>query len=174
MQHLILGGARSGKSGYAEQCAQQSNKEVVYIATGTAGDEEMRQRIAKHREGRSRYWLTVEEPIALADVLAEYNNERYFILVDCLTLWLSNILFDTQGVYQEDIFLQQKQALLSELRQIETDVALVSNQVGLGITPMDPMSRRFVDEAGFLHQRLAQQCSHVTLVTAGLAQALKQ
>jgi len=174
MQHLILGGARSGKSSYAEQYAERSKKEVIYIATGTAGDDEMRLRIATHKENRPRYWVTVEEPIALADVLAEYNSERYFLLVDCLTLWLSNILFDSEGVYQEDVFLQQKQALLSQMGVLETDIALVSNQVGLGITPMDPMSRRFVDEAGFLHQRLAQQCSHVTLVTAGLAQALKQ
>jgi len=174
MQHLILGGARSGKSNYAEQCAELSQKEVIYIATGTAGDEEMSERIARHKEDRPRYWITVEEPISLADTLAEYDNPRYFLLVDCLTLWLNNILFDAQGNYQEDIFLQQKQALLSELRQLNTDIALVSNQVGLGITPMDKMSRRFVDEAGRLHQQLAQQCSHVSLITAGLAQALKQ
>jgi len=174
MQHLILGGARSGKSHYAEQCAELSQKEVIYIATGTAGDEEMRERIARHKADRPRYWITVEEPIALADTLAEYDNPRYFLLVDCLTLWLSNILFDSKGNYQEDIFLQQKQALLTELRQLNTDIALVSNQVGLGVTPMDKMSRRFVDEAGRLHQQLAQQCSHVSLITAGLAQALKQ
>jgi len=174
MQHLILGGARSGKSNYAEQLAESSKKEVIYIATGTAGDEEMRERITRHKEDRPRYWVTVEEPIALADTLAEYDNPRYFLLVDCLTLWLSNILFDAEGNYQEDIFLQQKQALLSTLLRLDTDITLVSNQVGLGVTPMDKMSRRFVDEAGRLHQQLAQQCSHVSLVTAGLAQALKQ
>jgi len=174
MQHLILGGARSGKSNYAEQCAQLSQKEVIYIATGTAGDEEMRLRIAHHKENRPRYWTTLEEPIALADAIAQHNNPRYFLLVDCLTLWLSNILFDNQGNYQEDIFLQQKQALLIELSQLDTDIALVSNEVGLGVTPIDKMSRKFVDEAGRLHQQLAKQCSHVSLVTAGIAQALKQ
>ena len=174
MQHLILGGARSGKSNYAEQCAQISQKEVIYIATGTAGDEEMRERIARHKEDRPRYWTTVEEPVALADAIAEYDNPRYFLLVDCLTLWLSNILFDEQGRYQEDIFLQQKQALLSELSRLNTDIALVSNEVGLGVTPADKMSRQFIDEAGRLHQQLAKQCSHVSLITAGLAQALKQ
>jgi adenosylcobinamide kinase/adenosylcobinamide-phosphate guanylyltransferase len=174
MQHLILGGARSGKSNYAEQCAQLSQKEVIYIATGTAGDNEMRERIAHHKESRPRYWITVEEPIALADVISQHDNPRYFLLVDCLTLWLSNILFDTQGRYQEDIFLQQKQALLYELSHLNTDIALVSNEVGLGVTPIDKMSRKFVDEAGRLHQQLAKQCSHVSLITAGLAQALKQ
>ena len=174
MQHLILGGARSGKSKYAEQCAQISQKEVIYIATGTAGDEEMQERISRHKADRPRYWTTIEEPIALADTIAEYDNPRYFLLVDCLTLWLSNILFDAQGQYQEDIFLQQKQALLSELSRLNTDIALVSNEVGLGITPMDKMSRQFIDETGRLHQQLAKQCSHVSLITAGLAQALKQ
>jgi adenosylcobinamide kinase/adenosylcobinamide-phosphate guanylyltransferase len=174
MQHLILGGVRSGKSGYAEQRAQLSQKEVIYIATGTVGDEEMRARINRHKEDRPRYWTTIEEPITLGCIIAKYDNPRYFLLVDCLTLWLSNILFDAQGHYQEDIFLQQKQALLSELARLHTDIVLVSNEVGLGITPIDKMSRQFIDEAGRLHQQLAKQCSHVSLVTAGLAQALKQ
>lgn len=174
MQHLILGGARSGKSHYAEQLAQTSNKQVIYIATGTAGDEEMQARINQHKADRPRYWQTIEEPVCLADVLLEYASTDNYILVDCLTLWLSNILFDAQGNYQEDIFLQQKQALLEVLPRIATETALVSNEVGSGVVPMDKMSRRFVDEAGRLHQQLAKVCSHVTLVTAGLPLPLKQ
>ena len=174
MQHLVLGGARSGKSHYAEQLALASHKEVIYIATGSAGDDEMQARIDKHQADRPKYWQTIEEPVLLADVIERYANTRHCLLVDCLTLWLSNILFDSQGNYQEDVFLQQKQALLNELPHIHADIILVSNEVGSGIIPMDSMSRRFVDEAGRLHQQLAKLCSHVTLVTAGLAQQLKQ
>lgn len=174
MKHLILGGARSGKSHYAEQLALASNKEVIYIATGSAGDDEMQARIAKHQADRPNHWQTIEEPMLLADTIERYANTRHCLIVDCLTLWLSNIMFNSQGEYQEDIFLQQKQALLNELPYIHADIILVSNEVGSGIIPMDSMSRRFVDEAGRLHQQLAQLCSHVTLVTAGLAQALKQ
>ncbi|MCK5870086.1 bifunctional adenosylcobinamide kinase/adenosylcobinamide-phosphate guanylyltransferase [Methylococcaceae bacterium CS1] len=173
MQHLILGGARSGKSQYAEQLAEASKKQVIYIATGTAGDEEMQERIHKHQTERPRYWQTIEEPILLADVLSQYAGTQNFLLVDCLTLWLNNILFDAPGNYQEDIFLQQKQSLLEILPNLHTDISLVSNEVGSGVVPMDKMSRRFVDEAGRLHQQLAKICSHVTLVTAGLPLALK-
>ena len=174
MQHLVLGGARSGKSHYAEQLALASHKEVIYIATGSAGDDEMQARIEKHQAARPKYWQTIEEPVLLADVIERYANTHHCLLVDCLTLWLSNILFDSQGNYQEDVFLQQKQALLNELPHIHADIILVSNEVGSGIIPIDSMSRRFVDEAGRLHQQLAKLCSHVTLVTAGLAQQLKQ
>lgn len=173
MKHLILGGARSGKSNYAEQLAQASNKQVIYIATGSAGDNEMLERISKHKAERPRYWETIEEPILIADVLAQYASTNNYLLVDCLTLWLSNILFNAKGEYQEDIFLQQKQALLEIVPELHTDIALVSNEVGLGIVPVDAMTRRYVDEAGKLHQQLAKICSHVTLVTAGLPQALK-
>ena len=173
MLHLILGGARSGKSHYAEQLAEASSKQVIYIATGMAGDDEMQQRIEQHQAERPRYWETIEEPILIADVIQQYASSNNYLLVDCLTLWLSNILFDPRGNYQEDIFLQQKQALLDILSNIHTDIALVSNEVGMGIVPMDKMSRRFADETGRLHQQLAKICSHVTLVTAGLPQALK-
>ena len=173
MLHLILGGARSGKSHYAEQLAEASSKQVIYIATGMAGDDEMQQRIEQHQAERPRYWETIEEPILIADVIQQYAGSNNYLLVDCLTLWLSNILFDPRGNYQEDIFLQQKQALLDILPDLHADIALVSNEVGMGIVPMDKMSRRFVDETGRLHQQLAKICSHVTLVTAGLPQALK-
>lgn len=174
MQHLILGGARSGKSHYAEQLAKMGQKEVIFIATGSADDEEMQARIQQHQADRPLHWQTIEEPQLLADTLARHANTNHCLLVDCLTLWLSNIMFTEQGDFQEDIFLQQKQAFLNELPYIHADIIFVSNEVGSGIIPMDKMSRRFVDEAGKLHQQLAQLCSHVTLVTAGLAQPLKQ
>ncbi len=173
MQHLILGGARSGKSQYAEQLAEASKKQVIYIATGAAGDEEMQERINKHQAERPRYWQTIEEPILIADVILQHASTYNYLLVDCLTLWLSNIMFNAQGDFQEDIFLQQKQALLDIVPNLQTDICFVSNEVGSGVIPMDKMTRRFVDEAGRLHQQLAKICSHVTLVTAGLPLALK-
>lgn len=173
MQHLILGGACSGKSHYAEQLAKASNKQVIYIATGEAGDNEMLERIAKHQAERPKYWKTIEEPIFIADVIKRYANSKHFLLVDCLTLWLNNILFNAQGQYQEVIFLQQKQALLEITPHLNADIALVSGEVGMGVVPMDKMTRHFVDEVGKLHQQLTKICPQVTLVTAGLPLTLK-
>ena len=172
MISLILGGARSGKSHYAEQLAISSQKEVIYIATGEARDEEMQLRIQHHRDNRPGEWLTIEEPIKLASVLKKQNHQ-HCLLVDCLTLWLSNILFDHLGELQETVFTDQKTALLNCLAGLSADVIFVSNEVGCGVVPMDKMSRRFVDEAGRLHQQLAQHCNNVVLVTAGLPQVLK-
>ena len=173
MATLILGGARSGKSRYAETLAIDSGKQVIYFATGQARDEEMAARIFRHQQDRSRYWQTVEEPIHLAAALETHADQNRCLLVDCLTLWLSNILFDEQGQLQEQLFKQQKQWLLDTVATLAGQVILVSNEVGLGVVPMDAMSRRFVDEAGRLHQQLAQCCKRVVLVTAGLAQVLK-
>ena len=170
MLQLILGGARSGKSALAEQRAQAlAGQQLIYIATGSAGDEEMQQRIALHRAQREQgdmSWLTIEEPLALADALQEHNNAGSVILVDCLTLWLSNCL-------HHDCWQQQREALLSSLSALKADVLLVSNEVGSGIVPLGELSRRFADESGWLHQALARQCEQVTLVVAGLPLELK-
>lgn len=173
MTTLILGGARSGKSRYAENLAIDSTKQVIYLATGQARDEEMTARIQRHQQDRPAHWQTVEEPIHLAAALKIHAHENHCLLVDCLTLWLSNILFDEQAHVQEAVFKQQSQALLDIVITLAGQVILVSNEVGLGVVPMDAMSRRFVDEAGRLHQQLAQRCERVILVTAGLAQVLK-
>jgi adenosylcobinamide kinase/adenosylcobinamide-phosphate guanylyltransferase len=173
MAILILGGARSGKSRYAEQCAINSMKSVIYIATAQAKDEEMAQRIARHRQDRPAQWQTVEEPLALAETLQHYGHRDCCLLVDCLTLWLTNSLFDDHGHVQETVFKAQSEALLAVIPTLSAEVIFVSNEVGLGIVPLDSMSRRFVDEAGRLHQQLAQCCDRVVLVTAGLAQVLK-
>ena len=172
MLQLILGGARSGKSRLAEQRAQAlagQNKKLIYIATGSAGDEEMQQRIALHQSQREQgdaRWLTVEEPLALSKVLQCNDNENNIILVDCLTLWLSNCL-------HHDCWQQQREALLSSLSALKADVILVSNEVGSGIVPLGELSRRFADESGWLHQALGKQCETVTLVVAGLPLELK-
>lgn len=173
MAVLILGGARSGKSRYAESLAAKSAKSVFYIATGQARDEEMALRINRHRQERPEHWQTLEEPIELADLLKAHAQKNRCLLVDCLTLWLSNILFNEQGRLQESVFTQQSQALLETVPTLAGEVILVSNEVGLGVVPIDAMSRRFVDEAGRLHQQLARRCERVVLITAGLAQVLK-
>lgn len=173
MIELVLGGARSGKSRYAEQQAHDSDLEVVYIATAEAGDGEMKTRIEHHRHRRPVTWRTVEEPILLADCIREQAGPDRCLLVDCLTLWLSNVLFDRQGNLQLPLFQQQRAELLVALNECRSRIILVSNEVGLGVIAADAMTRRFVDEAGFLHQDLAQLCERVTLVTAGLHQSLK-
>lgn len=173
MLRLILGGTRSGKSHYAEQLVIHSKKQGIYIATAEAADNEMQQRINRHQQRRPSNWLTVEEPIQLASILLAHNQPKNCLLVDCLTLWLNNILFNRHNECQESIFTQQIQALFHCLAELEAEVIFVSNEVGSGIIPMNALSRRFVDEAGILHQQLAQRCDQVVLVTAGLAQVLK-
>jgi adenosylcobinamide kinase/adenosylcobinamide-phosphate guanylyltransferase len=169
MRTLILGGARSGKSALAERLAGDSGREVVYIATAQAGDAEMAARIAHHRARRPQQWLCVEEPMHLADVLREHARDERCILVDCLTLWLSNLLgdVDMQG------FERERDRLLKVLPELPGDVLLVSNEVGLGIVPMGELTRRFVDEAGRLHQAIAALSERVVFVVAGLPLVLK-
>lgn len=173
MIELVLGGARSGKSRYAEQQAIDSGLPVLYLATAEAGDAEMRARIAHHRQRRPAEWQTLEEPVDLAGAIRTHANPECCLLIDCLTLWLSNVLFDRRGSIQEQLFAAQRAALLDALRDCKGRVIMVSNEVGLGVVAADAMTRRFVDEAGFLHQELAQICGRVVLVTAGLPQQLK-
>ena len=169
MRTLILGGARSGKSALAERLASESGHEVVYIATAQAHDDEMAARIAHHRASRPAHWHSVEEPLALADALAEHARPGRCVLVDCLTLWLSNLL----GSQGEGRFAQERDALLRVWPSVRGQVLLVSNEVGLGVVPMGELTRRFVDEAGRLHQALAGECERVIFVAAGLPLVLK-
>jgi adenosylcobinamide kinase / adenosylcobinamide-phosphate guanylyltransferase len=166
---LILGGARSGKSSYAQKQAEGSNKQLVYIATAHAGDEEMRLRIEKHQQQRSENWLLVEEKISLADALLANDAVDRCLLVDCLTLWLSNLLCHED----ENLYLQERENLLNVLSGLKADLLLVSNEVGQGIVPMGELNRRFVDEAGWLHQDLAEHCDKVFWIMAGIATQLK-
>jgi adenosylcobinamide kinase/adenosylcobinamide-phosphate guanylyltransferase len=177
---LVLGGARSGKSAYAERLANASDKQVVYIATAGAGDSEMAARIANHRKQRPAAWLTVEEPLALAEALRRWSGSGRLVLVDCLTLWLSNLMFSAPGDYPEvgDIelpgqFHAQREQLLQTLAQFDGDVVLVSNEVGMGIVPYGAVSRCFADEAGRLNQAVAAVCGRVVFVAAGLPLILK-
>lgn len=178
MRELILGGARSGKSRLAEKLAASSGLEVIYIATAAAAssadDPEMVERIRQHKMQRPSNWLTIEEPIHLADCLTKYASAECIILVDCLTLWLSNILSSTDGeIIDEVLFSRERDALLRQLPLLPGKIILVSNEVGQGIVPLGELTRRFCDESGRLHQDIAEICDRVTFVTAGLPMILK-
>ena len=173
MIELILGGARSGKSRLAEARAQSmfqaNNKHLIYVATATAQDEEMSGRIMQHQQRRPEHWQLIEEPIHLADVLTIHNQPEKLLLIECLTLWLSNLLCHNDPA----VFTMEKQKFIQQIQQSCADIILVSNETGLGVVPMGELSRRYVDEAGWLHQELAQISDRVTLVIAGLEQTLK-
>lgn len=169
MLQLILGGARSGKSRLAENLASDSGLDVIYIATSQPLDGEMNQRVAVHRERRPAEWGLVEEPVELARVLRENAGEGRCLLVDCLTLWLTNLLMldDPQRLVQE------REALLDGLAELPSEIIFVSNETGLGVVPLGELTRRYVDEAGWLHQALAERCHRVVFTVAGLPMILK-
>jgi adenosylcobinamide kinase/adenosylcobinamide-phosphate guanylyltransferase len=189
--HLIIGGARSGKSSLAERYAKSSNLPVTYIATAQAFDSEMQQRIAQHQAERPEHWKLVESPLLLGKTIAsviENSQQDICILVDCLTLWLSNSLCKPiveAGHTSEcnlDYWQQEKQQLLTQLESIKlpsidekqrVEIILVSNEVGHGIVPMGELSRQFVDQAGWLHQAIAKVADNVEFVMAGLPLSLK-
>jgi adenosylcobinamide kinase/adenosylcobinamide-phosphate guanylyltransferase len=168
---LVLGGVRSGKSRLAEGLAAGSGLDVVYIATAEAhGDAGMGQRIAAHRGQRPAHWPTVEEPLQLAAALRRHAGEGRCLLVDCLTLWLTNLLCADEG---GALLRRESEALLQSLPALPGQVVLVSNETGLGVVPMGELTRRFVDEAGVLHQRLAELSTRVLFCVAGLPHVLK-
>jgi adenosylcobinamide kinase/adenosylcobinamide-phosphate guanylyltransferase len=164
---LVLGGARSGKSTYAESLAEGWQGEHIYIATAQAHDEEMAARIKTHRERRRKSWTTVEAMLDLPDALRKANATNTFVLIDCLTLWLTNVMLAELdcGVAVRD--------LIDALSIAKGTVVLVSNEVGSGIVPDNALARKFRDVAGEANQRIAQEADEVVLVTAGLPMVLK-
>jgi adenosylcobinamide kinase/adenosylcobinamide-phosphate guanylyltransferase len=164
---LVLGGARSGKSAYAEALCLRSGLAPIYVATAAARDAEMAARIAAHRARRAPAWRTVEAPLALADTLRREAGRCTIVLVDCLTLWLANLIEAGSDVERETA------TLADLLAQLAGPVVLVSNEVGLGIVPDNPLARRFRDEAGRLNQRVAAAAPRVILLAAGLPLMLK-
>ena len=180
---LVFGGNRSGKSAHAEKLAARSGKPVTYIATATAGDAEMAARIALHREQRQMHygnWETVEETLALGAAIKRHSRPDNVLLVDCLTVWLTNLLFSEQRDYPEiglidppPRFASERDQFLQALEQVAGEVVLVSNELGMGIVPMGAISRWFVDEAGRLNQAVAARCERVHFVAAGLPLVLK-
>jgi adenosylcobinamide kinase/adenosylcobinamide-phosphate guanylyltransferase len=178
--HLILGGARSGKSGRAEQLALAAKAPVTYIATARGGDAEMRARIAHHQARRPRQWVTVEAPVALAQALRQAATPEGVVIVDCLTLWLTNLLFDgrahdaDEGVIEPPpAYAREHAALLDVLPTLPGTAILVSNEIGFGVVPLGALTRFFADEMGRLNQAVAALAPRVTLMVAGLPLELK-
>ena len=167
---LVLGGARSGKSRYAQQLAEQS-RHVVFVATAKASDEEMRAKIERHREDRPKEWPTVEEPLDLPKVLAEHEIESEVIVVDCLTIFAANLL-EAEG--EDNAAIEGRiESLCDALRTAQCNVVLVSNEVGNGVVPPYPVGCRFRDLLGEINQKVARVADDVVLMVAGLPLALK-
>ena len=189
---LILGGARSGKSAFAERLAAGSGKTVTFIATATDGDEEMHQRIIRHKASRPQVWHTIEEPLDLAGAVQRAFQLADVALLDCMTLWLGNIVLQKHEKLQSDeqaqsalhissdqlneLALQLIEELLTVLQNAEEGKTLivVSNEVGLGIVPAYPLGRIYRDTLGYLNQRLALDADHAYLMIAGMAVDIKR
>ncbi len=195
MIHFVLGGARSGKSRFAEQQvlkhSAEMNKQAVYIATATAFDHEMSKRITKHQNDREHHeesnWQLIECPIKLTEVL-QYCDEDKVYLLDCLTLWLNNLLFSEQAQEskqgdsktQIENYAQQELRLKKEINNLvaalsnfNANIVIVSNEVGLGIIPLGESTRLYVDYCGWLNQAIAEIAQQVTLITAGIPLTIK-
>ena len=169
MKELILGGVRSGKSRLAEQRARATRLQVIYIATAiAAGDVELEERIRQHRLRRPADSIVVEEPLALGSALHARASAERCLIVECLTLWLTNLLSNAPSRLEHE-----RRSLFDVLPEVAGHVILVSNETGLGVVPLGELSRRFVDVSGELHQRLATICDRVTLTVAGLPHTLK-
>ncbi len=164
---LVLGGARSGKSAYAEALIG-ANSEATYVATGEARDDEMRERIRRHRDRRGSGWTTIEEPLDLAGTLVRAATDGRPLLVDCLTLTLSNLMEANRPIDAET------DRLLTTLPGLTAPVVFVSNEVGLGLVPTTPLGRAFRDAAGRLNQAVARAADRVVFVAAGLPLVLKE
>lgn len=168
MRQLILGGARSGKSQLAQNRATDSGKDVIYIATAQSGDGEMEERIKLHRDNRPQEWEVLEVPEKLVDTLDSLSGQGKTVLVDCLTLWVTNILLNSDLNTAEQLGL-----LVSAVEKFEGNLLLVSNEVGWGIVPMGELSRQFQDNTGRLHQDLAAVVEKVSLCVAGIPVEVK-
>ncbi len=169
MKAFILGGVRSGKSRYAAELARAQAAPVTLIATARVLDNEMAARVAAHRACRPADWSVVEEPVRLAAALTAAADPDRTVIVDCLTLWLTNLVCDED----ESALAREPPALLQALTNLPGNCVLVSNEVGLGVIPANALARRFADEAGVLHQQLAAICDRVVLMAAGLGLTLK-
>lgn len=164
---LILGGARSGKSLFAEKRVEESGLAPLYVATGRTLDPEMETRVHTHRARRGGEWTTVEEPVELTATLVRHAAKDRAILVDCLTLWITNLMLEKRDVRAET------EALIGSLTGLPGTVVFVSNEVGLGIVPDNAMAREFRDHAGYLHQKIAEQADSAFFIAAGLPLKLK-
>jgi adenosylcobinamide kinase/adenosylcobinamide-phosphate guanylyltransferase len=167
----ITGGARSGKSGYAQKRAEQHNGTLLYVATAEVRDDEMAARVEKHQADRGERWQSLEEPVALADKIPKAADGCSAVLIDCLTLWLSN-LFEQYGE-DDDAIEHSATELIAKLRQLDAAIYVVSNEVGSGIVPENRLARRFRDLAGQINQTFATAADEAWLVASGLPLKLK-
>ncbi|UHS56627.1 bifunctional adenosylcobinamide kinase/adenosylcobinamide-phosphate guanylyltransferase [Agrobacterium vaccinii] len=165
---LVLGGARSGKSAFAENLVLSGSGTAHYIATGRAWDDEMKDRISHHRDRRGDMWTTHEEPLALTEMLQQLDQSENIILVDCLTLWVTNLMME-EGRDVELAFAP----LVTHAGTARARIVFVSNEVGLGIVPENRMAREFRDHAGRLHQQIAAVAGEVYFIAAGLPLRMK-
>jgi adenosylcobinamide kinase/adenosylcobinamide-phosphate guanylyltransferase len=168
---LILGGAKSGKSSFALNVCNSLDRERIFLATAQAFDQEMEERIRRHQAERGSGWLTVEEPLKVAETITAHDSEDTIILLDCLTLWLNNLYME-HGEDQEAIDEAVKN-LARQLTDIHGAVVVVSNEVGMGIVPDNPLSRTYRDTAGYMNQRIARLSGKVVALLAGLPILLK-
>jgi adenosylcobinamide kinase/adenosylcobinamide-phosphate guanylyltransferase len=167
---LIIGGARSGKSRYAEQRALEMGDRPLYLATAEAKDEEMARRIAQHQKRRGTQWRTIEEPLELAEALLAQRGKIDCALVDCLTLWISNLLIRHDEKYASE----KVEELIEKLPQSDFHLVFVTNEVGWGIVPDNPLARKFRDLAGWTNQQMANAVNEVILMVAGMPMILKK
>jgi adenosylcobinamide kinase / adenosylcobinamide-phosphate guanylyltransferase len=167
---LVTGGARSGKSQYAEQRAGELGGRRLYIATAEAKDEEMAQRIAEHKKRRGNDWTTIEAPTELSSALMGQRGRTDCALVDCLTLWISNLLIQRN----EEYAARKVEELIGKLPQLNFNLVFVTNEVGWGIVPDNPLARKFRDFTGWTHQRIAQAADEVILMVAGVPIIVKK
>ena len=180
-RHLVLGGQRSGKSRHAEVlalawCEQSSEHRATVVATAQVHDGEMRERVARHRRDRAPVLATAEVPRDLAQFIAVHSTPRHLLLVDCLTLWLTQWLMPYQpvtGEADELAWAAEREALLAAVENSTGPPVLISNEIGLGVMPIGRETRHCIDELGRLHQALAQRCDRVSLMVAGLALPIK-
>jgi adenosylcobinamide kinase / adenosylcobinamide-phosphate guanylyltransferase len=167
---FITGGVRSGKSQFALELAQKFPDPKAYLATAQALDAEMTERIQKHKDNRPRNWRTLEEPRRVSEILKKEGGQFGLILLDCLTLWVSNLMM---GDWSEAQILEEADRLIRMSRLVKGSLIIVSNEVGLGVVPDNPAARSFRDLCGWIHQRVAREADDVFFMIAGLPQKLK-
>lgn len=167
---LIIGGCRSGKSGHALHLAEQLAGQKIFIATCVPGDKEMEQRVLHHQKQRNPNWKTLEVPLLLSESIRENSGRGHVILVDCLTLWINNLIMENDDPEHIDMHIQQ---LIQSLEKTECPVILVSNEVGTGIVPENRLARLFRDVAGFANQKIAACVDRVIWMVAGIPVEIK-
>ena len=170
---LILGGVRSGKSSYAQKLAGNIGKRILFLATAEAGDNEMAQRIARHKASRPASWITIEEQINIAEAIRKNQAHADAVIIDCVTVWLSNMLMHNERLSEKELN-SSVDRLLDAYEHGETSYIIVSGEVGMGIVPEHPLGRIFRDYLGLVNQRLAGKADRVVLMVAGIPVDVKK